>query len=786
MKIKGFSIIRYGPLSKIEQITLSNFNLFFGKNEEGKTLTIDALVKMLLRRNIRDFQPDINRVEERPEGYVIIEDDENKEIKLPEKGDLTKLVSLTPPECRNIFIIRNSDLSIVRESEFYTNITDRLTGLKTKQILSIKKRLRELGKLTRADSSASFSNSKEFEGIKSRLDKANKLIEEVDILGDEIKKEDFDKLEEESTRVREETDEINQKIEGFEKARKREKYEKGKEALKTLKQALKKSKDLEVYNEDDEQLWRDNERDVKTDEEEKEKLLVELNEKGIEFQKISEKLGERERGFQIFGERRRKLDDEIKPEIKNYEIKSGELTLKEVKSKFFTFLAIISVALFGISLVGIIIKPSLPFYISAALFSILAIISGVFKFLFVRDRGWLAGVFKRIKLTTSKFGLGAENIEGVLFNIQKFDEEYSKKADELEEIRGEKKLLESEIKELKEGRIVEIGKKIENARRKIDSMKSKSKEESLQEYTKKLELKLDYKRLVEEQKSILKALLGEKERVLERSILYWDEEIKDLEKYEGEAENIKYNEKSVSELKEKERSLEEELKKMKAKMVHFQKELEKIERKANEILGLELEADYLHCETSIDLDAVKDKLQECIDENESNKDNVLKVMKIFEEIEREERGKVSGLFGKESSVSNYFNEITDGLYEEVIFNQEAGRIEVKCRDGLVLDAEKLSGGAYDQLYLSIRLALGEKLLKGGKGFFIMDDPFVKASPDRLQRQIEMLKKISNLGWQIIYFTAKGEVKDALKEDINSKKINYLEIKRSPSRKFPTL
>lgn len=86
------------------------------------------------------------------------------------------------------------------------------------------------------------------------------------------------------------------------------------------------------------------------------------------------------------------------------------------------------------------------------------------------------------------------------------------------------------------------------------------------------------------------------------------------------------------------------------------------------------------------------------------------------------------------------------------------------------------GGAYDQLYLSVRLALGEKLLKGGKGFFIMDDPFIKADKERLQRQIDILKRISESGWQIIYFTAKDEVKDVLKKDIQSGKVQYIPIK----------
>ena len=93
------------------------------------------------------------------------------------------------------------------------------------------------------------------------------------------------------------------------------------------------------------------------------------------------------------------------------------------KNKFFTSLGIISVTLLGISLLGVIFSPSLLFYILAVLFSISAVISGIFKFQFVKERAWLAGVFERNKLTLSKFELDAENIEGILSNIQKFDED---------------------------------------------------------------------------------------------------------------------------------------------------------------------------------------------------------------------------------------------------------------------------------------------------------------------------------------------------------------------------
>jgi uncharacterized protein YhaN len=635
-----------------------------------------------------------------------------------------------------------------------------------------------LGKLTRADSTASLSNKKEFGKIKSRLDRSAGLVEGINTLEDEIKEEGFDRLEEESIRVKEEKDKIREKIERFEEAGKREKYEKGKEALKALKRAFVKSKDLEVYNERDSQLWRDNERDIKTGEKEKEQLLVELNEKERRFQKTSENLKQREQEFHIFKERKKELDNEVKPEVKNYQTKKGELLLKEAKNKFLTFLLAVSSILLGISLLGIIIRPGLFLYLLAILFSISFVVSSIFKLQLKKEKGSLAQLFERIKLNLSRFALRTNDIEGVLFHIQKFEEQYAKKAGQLEETIGEKKLLQSQMESLKEERIAGIEDRIKSAYRKIEDVKIKTREESLPKYSQKLRLKLKCEKLAREQESFLKALLGEKGRSLQENISHWDEELKELEEYKDRARHIKYNEKSIAGLKEKGKLLEEESRKIESTIEKFQKELAEIERRANEILGGELEEDYLYCKTSVDLEAIENKLQESIDENETNKDNVLEVMKIFEKIEREEKEKVSQLFGEESPVSQHFKEITDGLYQKVVFQQERGKIEVERKDGLVLDAEKLSGGAYDQLYLSIRLALGEKLLKKKKGFFIMDDPFIKASPDRLKRQMKVLKRISSSGWQIIYFTAKGEVKEALKEDIDSRMVNYIEVKSS--------
>lgn len=772
MKIKEFSIRRYGPLPDTGRVTLGDFSLFFGKNEDGKTLTIDGVVKMLLRTGRRLFER-LDRVDEDPEGYLIVEDDEGREVKLPEKGDLTDITDLTPEECRNIFIVRNSDLSIALETGFYRNVTDRLTGLRTEEILSIKRQLQELGKITRADSTASLRDWAG-EKLKTRVRSAEGLIEDIKALNRKIKEEDFDKLEEELVKIGENASETSHKIETYEDARKREKYGQGNAAYEALRSARKNLEELEVYTSEDERLWADCERDIKSWTQDIEGLQKELDTKKGELSQKANELDNKKLAFQAVNERKKRVDDEIRLEIKNYEMKSGELALKEAKGRFFTVAAIISAVLLSISVFGIILRPSLLPY---SLFAFFLVSTGVFatlRFSLLREEAWLAGMFERIKLSASRFDLGAESIGEILSNIQGFEEEYSQRQTELEQIGTEASLLEREIAKLRETDIPSVEKKNTEAKEKITDVMSKVGVTSIQEYHRKLELKLGYERSAEMQLGILQSHFGSKGDTLEENLPYWLEEINALKAFENKAKDVEYDEKAVSQLKAEQAMLLTKEQEFEGKMAGFYDQLREIERKANEIL--KLEDDYLHCNTSVDMKAIRDKLSDFIAEVEDKKDNALEAISIFESLQREEEEKISTLFGKDSSISKYFYEIAGGIYEEVEFVlDDVKKVQVRLQDGNTMDADKLSGGAYDQLYLSIRLALGEKLLKGSKGFFIMDDPFIKADKERLQKQIDILKRVSELGWQIVYFTAKDEVRDVLKQDIESGKVGYVEV-----------
>lgn len=775
MRIKEFSISRYGPLPETGRIPLSDFSLIFGKNDDGKTLTIDAIVRLLLKVG-RSLFRNIDRVDEAPEGYLIL-DYEGEELKLPEKGYLSDIAGLTSQDFRNVFIIRDSDLSVASEGEFYEGVTDRLTGLRTREISSIRERLRELGRLTRADSNGRLSDSANFEKVGSRVDRTYHLIAEIERLEDELKHESFDELEERVAKTKEDTSSCEQELSDFEDARKRERYEKTRRALDSIQSATKQLEALGVYSDDEERLWSGAETQIVTYAETETELSSELDSKQSALEKRGEYLEEKKRDFRVIESLKEEVAKEIEPDMATYKMRSGELAQQKSRTNLFIVAAIVSALLLGTSILGIAVKPAPLFYVLAALFLVALLVSAAFVFLFIYGKSWLAGVFERIKLRASSLGLGGESIEEILSKIREFDNGRTKMKEELADIERHVNLLKEQTKDLKENKLPGVRQKIREVREKTDGLRRKVGVETLEDYREKLKLKKECEDSVEWHSRMLKDNLGSKGETLHENISYWRDEVDGLEQFKAKAKDIVWDEKAVSErsgILNDLRKKEQELRHM---MADFSKQLADVGTEANEILMLE--DDRVHCGTSSDLKAIKDRLQDFILKVEENRDNTLAVMELFEEIEQEEEEKVSHLFGKDSLVSKYFSEITGGIYEEAEFvSDESGerRIRVRFKNGDTLYADRLLGGAYDQLYFSVRLALGEKLLKGSTGFFIMDDPFVKADTERLRRQIDILKRISKLGWQIIYFTAKDEMKDALKQDIKGGKVIHVSLK----------
>lgn len=763
MKFTRIDIEDYGPLQGWSLQEPGNFNLLFGRNEAGKTLAIEAIWKMLWSKHAQKLEG-ADRVEERPRGFLRLEI-ENGNIRFPDSGNLGEKTDLTPELCRDTFIVRNSDLNIKREGDYFSDVTSRLTGLKSAEIEKIKKEIRNLAYLT---DTLKIKNDASSDKLKDRLDTAQRLTGEIEDLLQKIEGKGWDKLEHDLVLNIEKAEMLKNELDELQLARKREMYEEGKKTYEELKEVKNKVQALQGFTEEDATHWRDLARERENIIEDLQKL--ERNEKDLEgkLKKADEKLEEIDSAIKRLQRAKTTIDNDVTPDLREMERREEAYNKVRTGEGLFRITGIISLLLLAASLLTGIIFPGL------AMVSLLigggGLALGFFSWYRIlalrKEEGQIAAILARMKNKLQPFSIEGEDREEIVVAMEKFQQEYQGLENRKAKLNTEKTYalrrqedLVRDKKNLHE-RIKEIGEEIED-------LTNRSKTEELDEYQEKLtrrkELEDDKTRLIYRLQSIF--------QVEEKSI-DWEEEINKYREFSNKAtewkfsrEDVQKKEQELEDLKERRRAKEEELE-------TFRKDLAEIERVVNnEVFRGE---DHIPCGTSLDLKEVGKKLQEFIDHHEENMEKAEIVLEVFSEIKEEEEEKVAGIFA-DSRAGDIFSRITMGKYLGVHYNREIGRIMVREEGGKNLPAEKLSGGTFDQLYLAIRVAMGEKILGEKPGFFILDDPFIKADQERLECLLNTVLELARQGWQILYFTCKNEVRESLSDAINEGKVKVTEI-----------
>jgi len=755
MRIKKFHITHYGPLPDRGKINLSDFNLIYGVNETGKTLTLEALIKLLLGNKVKDFKG-INRVNEAVDGYVIVKV-ENEEKKLGRKIHLDDIVPITARECRNIFVIRNSDLSIESEATFYTEITNRLTGLQTNRIDNVRKKILEISSLTPG---GDYSNRREDNHLKTKIEDAYRLLEDIKSLKYEIEENRIEELEREWVRL---FDEIKAKeiLRGkLEEARKRLSYESAASALSKIDEGRKILEDLTAFREEDFTRWRDAERETKRVEKELIKMYDVLRESKTKIKNIEDELKEKESEFQITKNKKEKIDGlkSRMADIKKQKIEaSSESSLTFVsKSSFF----IVS-AIFALSILGMILKQMPVFIVMTAVFSVFFFVLLGLKMKSNRNRALFGKNFAGLKMDLAEIGFKGEEIEDLLGEVEAFSLKFGEKEGDINIKKVEAGTLSNIIAEIQEERAPEQKRKIERNSEIIQKIKAATFVDSLDRYGENLRKKQGLEREIDKEERVLEEILGKENR---------REKIQELKVFKDKAKDVEFNEKEYDILSQEISLSREQLGELEGNLNVLSEKFKEVEKKANKILS---EKD-LRCHGSTDLENIENKIESFIKEKEIAKEDAQISLEILEDIANEEKTKIREQFGPKNPVSKYFSQMTEGLYKSVEFEEKEEKIIVVRKDERILYPWQLSSGTYDQLYFSIRLSLGEELFGGEKGFFILDDPFVKASRNRLKVLIKMLKDISKSGWQIIYFSAKEEIREMIGKD---KKVNLIALEK---------
>ncbi len=772
MNLKEFMIRRYGPLPDSGLKKTGPFNLFFGPNEEGKTLTIDALLRMLLGKGVKLFEG-VKRVDENPEGYLIIEDDFRKEIKLPEAGTVGDHFNLSPAEFANIFVIRDSDLSISDEKLFYRDITNRLTGLRLGEIEKLKSKICELGGIT---AGGEFLNTAPLK-LKDKIKKALNLDERVGQLLTQLQEEGFSRFEEKLAELKAQRNAAAKQIHLYQAAQNRETYEKGAEALKQLGNALVEVKKLEDYSQDNYEAWQRAESSFEHYRGDLKRFEVEIAAHQETFRSARSSFNEKKRLYKKARQETAAAAEIIEPGLAEYEQEKIDLHRQAVpaNSALYNRTIPVSALVMIISLTGLIFQPSWWLASFLIISVILTVLLAGNKYAYLKTKSRLAEIEARVCSEAGKMGLPADHIQAVQSGLNGIRNELSAKEDQFNDAEKWLEWQQKEEERLRAEREEKL-RRIKAAEEDINLIRRKAGLETFQEYSEVLNRKDQLKSEIKKQHGILDSHFGRVDDLSseEARLSFWQEQVAKLQEYSGAAKGLSYDQSKHASFSAQKEKHDRDAKELAEKMQDRSEQLRDIEKEANELLQADEESSLL-CQTTVDLEALHQKIGKWLQFQKDNKTNAEIALDILSSIGQEEEEKVTALFGSNNPVSDYFCQITDGYYREVVFESGENVIKVVRADGTELNAYQLSGGAFDQLYFSIRLALGEKLLAGSKGFFILDDPFIKADPARLKLLLDMLFTINAEGWQILYFSAKGEIKAALREKITRGEVQEVKI-----------
>ncbi len=766
MYLKEFAITRYGPLSDGKVKRPGPFTLYHAPNEEGKTLTIDALLKMMFSsRELKPFDG-VKRVEETPEGYLVVAL-EGKELKLPAAGSLSGFFRFSPLEFRNIFLIRNSDLALSGEEEFYRGVTGRLTGMRTEDIKRIKENLQELGGITAGGEYLNTAPDK----LKDRYREAKKILAAIEALLEVLEKEGFNRFEEKLSRLEELRRETEALLKSYAAAYNRELYEKGRAALAKLQASLKKLSGLEKYNRGDYETWQRSESNLNYLKGEVERLEKEKGDRGEQLREALQKRDQQKQELKKLEHSCRLVEEKIEPGLEEYDRLSGAIRKEEVFlfSSFVKKTAALSTLTFMIALAGAAVRPAwwlLPVLSGSIL---LSLAYGLLKFRVTRKKADLARIESEICAEAQKLDLPSGSLQAIRAAASRSNRDLELGGESLDKAEKEAWWLERELGRLGE-ELKDREEKIRLEEGVISGISIPAGVNSLARYYSWLEEKQVLNSEIETQKNVLQSHFGSAEGFAgpDTMLTYWTEQTGKLEKFARKAASLPYNQGVVDQLREEADRLDGEIKKLEEKIARSGEQLRGLEKEINQLFFDE--ESYLPCQTAADLEAARQKVRQWIEKRERERQKARAALDIFNQIAAQEEQKVSVLFGTGKPVSTYFHTITGGRYREVLFDAVQNRIKVLPVEGPVLESGSLSGGAYDQLYFSIRLALAESLLQGEKGFFILDDPFIKADAGRLRIMLGMLGQICREGWQVIYFSAKDEVKAALQEEIDAGRV----------------
>jgi uncharacterized protein YhaN len=755
MKLTDIQIDRYGPLPRFTHECGDNFEVFYGPNESGKTLLLEAVLK-LLEPDIESAIPHVSRVDESPSGHVVVETG-GTEQKLGDGSVLSDLVDLSPQHLRNIFVIRDSDLQLRDEHEFYDSVTQQIGDLHTNEIDAIQSRLVEHGRLTSV-SGRGLSSARSRSNAADVRDQADDLAVDIQEYIADAEANDIAAAEREVVAVTTELQRCEDELETQEAAETWDTHATLTERLTTYREAIEQLDDEVSQStlKELEQLNREivaAEDEIEDLENKRSSLREERTQLKTEKDSVEAELAPLEA----------RADDieEVEQALASFRESHGEAVGASRGMRFAKYTALVGLGLGGVAAI-------VGSTIAGILLAVIGAIAAGWYGLQHRSVAAAEREQEQVLQQAQDAGLDVTTTDEIGPAIRAF-------RDELAGLQDRRNELERQI-EVKDELIEERNDDLETEREERRSNQEKKQTvlqevdaADIEEYRERVTALEALERKRDQAAQSLTDALGTPSTTTpdqEAKLEYWESELdalvagvdESVDADEYDSDRLATLRKQQEELTQRRDELTEQLETHDRRLREFDERIQALS--AEPFLD---ESVSLRSRSIEGLQDVVHDLNQLVEQIERDADIAREALDIFDGIEAEEEQKITDLFGTESRATDVFQAITDDRYTGVTYDADERVLQVH-RDGQeVLTPKQLSHGTTEQLYFSARVGLAEQLLSSEPGFFLLDDAFLPADRTRLQEGFDVLRELADDGWQILYFTAKDEVGNDLVE-----------------------
>jgi hypothetical protein len=683
---------------------------------------------------------------------------------------------LRPEDFRNVFVVRDSDLTVHDEDEYYEKVTETLTGLRTSEIEKVLETLRHRGRLRTLLPDSPLANNADTDPphVARLFDSARGLVDRMRNTATALRADGFDALVDEVQHLNERRELLEEERRRLVAGRDREQAHSAMaivEEIKTLTGMLVETRGPE---ESDLRKWQglDAERAQagKT-------LAAERNRAGGVEERISvERSGLESDRSALVAARSRvdRIHASLRPQRESYDSDRVSFRKRTTQRAPLVVMAVLSGLATATGAVVFAMYAHVAGAVGAGAGAVLLVVALVQLWRLSSERRALDARAAQLCELAREHGIHVETALDIRGAIEETERELDVLADT---VRGREARINALTSERDGARdtITRIERRMAAIDADIDALTKHTGQESIESLEAALRLRRETEATrrgrVSALESIIPATSGAPDvvAVAEAEIQARLEATAGFGAAPHDPERAGEVERELSRLRDQENRTA-------ASRRGGQRELDDLRFAASETGVLD---DVARCRTTVELEHLAGRLEQWCERIETEGNAARSAVTMFRDVEAEEREKVGTLFGPESPVSEVFSRVTDGRYTAVHFESESSRVMVETRDGLRLPATVLSGGAFDQLYLCVRLAIASRLLDDGRCFFLLDDPFIKADRERLGRLMDTLVGLAEDGWQFIYFTAKDEVVDALRPAIEAGRVALLSLEAPP-------